>query len=79
MKNVVYVLHDGMMNGWFIFNSRFSDLRADLHITAHVCGTLLLHGNRSWSRPLYERLFIKQNIFFGHISLLDSRAVKKKK
>ncbi len=32
MKNslyVVYVLHDDMMNGWLIFNSRFSDVRAD--------------------------------------------------
>ncbi len=33
-KFVVYVLHDDMMNGWFIFNSRFSDVRADLRITA---------------------------------------------
>ncbi len=23
-----------MMNGWFIFNSRFSDVRADLRITS---------------------------------------------
>ncbi len=23
-----------MVNGWFIFNSRFSDVRADLHITS---------------------------------------------
>ncbi len=30
---------DNMMNGWFIFNSRFSDVGADLHITAHVCGS----------------------------------------
>ncbi len=39
MKNVlfvVYVLHDDMMNVWFIFNSRFSDIRADLRITAWV-------------------------------------------
>ncbi len=45
MKNllfVVYVLHDDMMNGWLIFNRRFSDVRADLHITAHVCGALWL-------------------------------------
>ncbi len=63
-----------MSNGWFIFNSRFSDLRADLRITAHVCGAqaLRFHGHRSWSWPLYEHLFIKQNIIFGHISLLNS-------
>ncbi len=49
MKNllyVVYVLHDDMMNGWFIFNSRFSDVRADLRITAHE-QALRLHGHRS--------------------------------
>ncbi len=28
------VLHDDMMNGWFIFNSRFSDVSADLCITS---------------------------------------------
>ncbi len=38
----VYVLHDDMMNGWFILNSRFSDIRADLCITAHVCGSQAL-------------------------------------
>ncbi len=45
MKNILYVFLDDMMNGGFIFNSRFSDLRADLCITAHVCGaqTLWLH------------------------------------
>ncbi len=53
---VMYVLHDDMMNGWLIFNSRFSDVRADLRITACVCGTLRLHGNRSWSQPLYSVL-----------------------
>ncbi len=34
---VMYVLHDDMMNGWLIFNSRFSDVRADLRISACVC------------------------------------------
>ncbi len=60
---------------WMVhFNSRFSDLRADLRITAHACGAqaLRFHGHRSWSWPLYEHLFIKQNIIFGHISLLNS-------
>ncbi len=49
-------------------------VRTDLRITAHVCGAqaLRLHGHRSWSRPLYEHLFIKQKNFFGHISLLNS-------
>ncbi len=41
---VVYVLHHVMMNGWFIFNSRFSDIRADLRITTCICGALRLHG-----------------------------------
>ncbi len=44
---VVYVLHDDEK---LIFNSRFGDVRADLCITAHVCGVLRLHGKRSWSR-----------------------------
>ncbi len=31
---ILIVLHDDMTNGWFIFNSRFSDVRADLRITS---------------------------------------------
>ncbi len=48
MKNVLYVLyvlHDDMINGWFIFNSRFSDVRSDLRITAHVCMMCRLYGS----------------------------------
>ncbi len=56
-----------MMIWWMVCSFLTAD---SVRGSAHHC--TCLHGIRSWSRPLYEHLFIKQNIFFGHISLLNS-------